>query len=83
MLTSYIVGSQEISTHSFLNRKKGDSIPMTEIVNFGNTHNVNLEWLLNGKGSEFKNSQGNTEVLYDFTFEDQNKISTMIIQIYY
>ena len=46
--------SMGLNPNSFFNRKKRGSIPMTEIVNFGNTHNVNLEWLINGEGPIYK-----------------------------
>ena len=39
-----------LNPNSFFNRKKRGSVPMAEIVNFGNTHNVNLDWLINGNG---------------------------------
>ena len=50
-----VANSIGMNPNSFFNRKKRGTIPMTEIVLFANTHNVNLEWLINGNEPIYKN----------------------------
>ena len=45
-----------LSPTAFHNRKKTSSLPFQEIIEFANSRNVNLNWIMTGEGSTYNKS---------------------------
>lgn len=45
--------------NAFYNRRKSNSIPLPEFVCLANAHNINMNWLINGEGSKYVETDSN------------------------
>jgi hypothetical protein len=50
-----------LSSSNFANLKKRNSIPYDKILEFSNSHNVSMDWLLTGEGTMLKGGVSNDE----------------------
>ncbi|MBU8910687.1 MAG: helix-turn-helix domain-containing protein [Desulfobacterales bacterium] len=72
--------------NAFYNRKKKNSVPLSEFVYLANTHNVSTDWLINGEGPIYKgttqesNHQSATSEKKDIIVSDHQAPEEKIIK---
>ncbi len=74
--------------NAFYNRKATCSVPLTEFVCLANTKNINIEWLINGTGSIYKNDMVITgghnppseKTIKSDTDQSRSNITTVVIE---